>query len=343
MGLTQKMIQYNLLRKEAESTEGLYNEILTRVRETNISEKLETSIARVIDPAKVPDKPERPKKLLDIAVSVFLALLCSISAAFLAEYFESAIYTAEDVRNYLNLPFLGYISGIGGRWVKYADKDLVCHKKPDSATAQVYHAARASILFASSEDKPLKSILVTSAIPEEGKTFAAMNIAVVFSQANEKVVLIDAAMRDSRIYKSLEMDSQPGLSDFLTGNAGLEKIVRPTAVKGLSVITFGVIPHNTCGFLLPDKMQTLLKTLKTNFDRVIIDCQPVLGAADSSLLANMADGVILVIRGGRTRLNTILRAKEAILKARGNIIGVLINGIDALKEDRDYHQHYYKK
>lgn len=148
-------------------------------------------------------------------------------------------------------------------------------------------------------------------------------------------------MRRPRIHKSFKFDSKPGLSDFLTGNVGLDAIIKTTMVPNLSLITSGTIPPNPSELLTSAKIRILFEELKSKYDRIIIDSPPILSVADASLLANVVDGVILVLKGASTRLEPIRRAKDRILEAEGRIIGAVVNNIEPEKEDRYYYYHYY--
>ncbi|MDD5495832.1 MAG: polysaccharide biosynthesis tyrosine autokinase, partial [Candidatus Omnitrophica bacterium] len=320
LNLQLKMAQYNMLKKETESSQQLYTSILSRAKETDVSEKIEASRIRVIDPAKVPDIPFRPKKLRDILLSIFVALMAGVGAAFFLEYLDSTIRTAEDVRVYVNLPFLGYISTIGKDIKTEIDKDLLCYKDPKCAISEAYRVIRTSILFASPEDKPLKNILVTSSLPKEGKTFTATNIATIFSQLNEKVILIDLDMRRGRLANVFNVEQKAGISDFLAGKAELKDIIKKSFVGNLSIISSGTIPPNPSELLHSGKVALLFEELKARFDRIIIDAPPILSVADSSLLANIVDGVIMVIKGASSHLNAITQTKGKIIEAKGRII-----------------------
>jgi capsular exopolysaccharide synthesis family protein len=343
LDLNQKMVQYNLLKQEAESNQQLYQSILARAKETDVSEKIEASRIRIIDSAKIPDKPIRPKKVRDIILSIFFGIFCAIGAALFLEYLDSTIHTAEDVRLYINLPFLGYVSKADASAKTDVEKDLICYKKPDSITSETYRVIRTSILFASPEDEPLKTILVTSSIPQEGKTFMSSNLATIFSQASERVVLVDIDMRRPRMHKSYNLELKNGLSDFLAGKADLEEVIKTTFIENLSMITAGTIPPNPSELLQSGKVRLLFEELKSRFDRIILDSSPILSVADSLILANVVDGVILVIKGASTQLDGVRRAKEKIIAAKGRIVGVIINNIEAEKEDRYYYYHYYGK
>lgn len=341
LNLNQKMVQYNLLKKDVESNQQLYTTMLTQAKETGVSEKIEASSISIVDFAKPPEAPYKPKKSQILFISLVLAVFSGIGLCFFIEYLDSSIRTAEDVSNYLNLPFLGYLPSVLKEAKTDSERALISFQKPQSTITESYRSVRTSILFAYPEDKPLKTILVTSSIPGEGKTFAACNLAIVFAQMNERVLLIDIDMRRPKIYKSFHADQKNGMSDFLAGTIDLEKIIKPTEIRNLSLITSGTIPPNPSELLSSAKIRTFFEQIKTGYDRIIVDSPPVLNVADTSILANIADGIILVIKGASTRLEGVNRAKDKILQSKGRIIGAIVNNIMPEKEDRYYYYHYY--
>jgi tyrosine-protein kinase Etk/Wzc len=341
LALNEKMIQYNFLKKEAEANQQVYSSILTRAKETGLSD-VESSTIRIIDSAKPSEFPFKPKKRQSILMAILFSLFSGIGLAVLLEYLDSSIRTAEDVSNYLNLPFLGYIPSINIQDGKNeSEKALICYQKTTNPTIESYRALRTSILFSSPEDKPLKTILITSSLPGEGKSFIATNLASIFSQVNERVVLIDVDMRRPKLYKLFNIDQKPGLSAFLTGNVSLEEIIRMTPFNNLSIITSGAIPPNPSELLSSGKIRALLEDLKLKFDRIIIDSPPALNVADTHLLASNVDGVVLVVKGASTRFEAVVGAKNKILESKGKLIGAVVNNINPVKEDRYYYYQYY--
>jgi capsular exopolysaccharide synthesis family protein len=274
-------------------------------------------------------------------VSILLALFCGIGLSFFLEYLDSSIRTAEDVTLYLSLAFLGYIPSAYKESKVESERNLICFQKPKSTIAESYRTVRTSLLFASPEDRPLKTILITSSLPEEGKTFTTTNLATIFSQLNERIVLIDTDMRRSKVHKVFKVEQKNGLSDFLTGKLSFDMAVRPTFIPNLSLITAGTIPPNPSELLSSAKISSLFEVLKLRFDRIIIDSPPILSVADTSILANIVDGIVLVIKGASTRLEAIRQSKQKIMEAKGRIMGVVVNNIAPEKEDRYYYYHYY--
>lgn len=340
--LNQKMVQYNLLKKEVDSNQGLYGSILSRAKETDITEKIELSSIRIVDPAKPADVPFKPQRRRIILTSILFSLFCGVGLSLFLEYLDSSVRTAEEVSLYLNLPFLGYITRVGREVKTTQERSLICFKSPKSIIAESYRAIRTSILFASPEDKPLRSILVTSSVPQEGKSFVASNLSIIFSQLNEKVVLLDLDMRRPVLHKNYNIEQKAGLSNFLTGTANLNDIIKPSPVSGLSLITSGDIPPNPSELLSSGKIHSLFEELISQFDRIIVDAPPILSAADASLIANIINGVVFVIKGGYTRIDALRQARAKAQEAKGNIIGVIINNLEPEKEDRYYYYHYYE-
>jgi len=154
-------------------------------------------------------------------------------------------------------------------------------------------------------------------------------------------VLLDVDMRKPKIHKNLNIAQLPGLSNYLTGNADLNSVIKSTVIQNLSFIPSGNLPPNPSELLTSGKLGKLMDELLIRFDRVIIDSPPILSAADTSLLANIVDGVVLVVKGASTRLEAVVKAKQKVLEAKGKIIGVVVNNIEPEKEDRYYYYHYY--
>lgn len=340
LDLNPKMVQYNILKKEVESNQTLYISMLSRAKETDLSEKLSVSGIRVVDQAKPSEVPAKPKKMQDFILAVMVALGAGFSVILLLEYLDSGIHTSDDVSMYIDLPFLGYIPATDRSIKSDVEKSMLCHAKPNDKVTELFRTVRTSILFASPEDKPLRTILVTSSMPGEGKSFISANISEVFCHANERIVFLDLDMRRPVIHKAFCIEQSPGMSNFLTGKTDVKSIIQTTQVPGLYVIPSGTIPPNPSELLSSGKIRSLLEDLKTKFDRIIIDSPPILAAADTSLLANIVDGVVMVIKGSSTRIEMALQAKEKVIKAKGKIIGVIINNVQPRKDD-SYYYHYY--
>jgi capsular exopolysaccharide synthesis family protein len=341
LALNQKMVQYNLLKNDVDTNQQLYTSILTRAKETGVDQTLESSNIRIIDSARPEARPSKPNKTRDVILSVIVALVYGLGLSVFLEYWDSSIRTAEDVTSYLNLPFLGYIPSFGKEIKTDHERAFFCSQKTTNPITESFRALRTSILFSTPEDKPLKSILITSSAPGEGKSLVSTNLAEIFCQVNERVILIDVDMRRPMLYKLFQVDQKPGLSAYLTGSATLDSIIRTTAMPNLSLITSGSIPPNPSELLSSGKIRSLIEELKLKFDRIILDAPPTISIADAPLLANIVDGVVIVVKGASTRLDVVMGAKKRISESKGKILGVTINNVIPEKEDRFYYYHYY--
>jgi len=339
--LNAKTIQYNVLKREVDSNKSLYESLLRRVKETEVAKELEATNIRIIDLANVPKAPFTPNHRRDIMMGVFLGLFLGAGLAFAIEYFDSTVKTAEDIEMYVRLPFLGYVPSAKAEARAQKDIDMLSFKKPHSRFAEAYRTIRSSVIFSAPEDKPLKTILITSSSPEEGKSTVAINLSTIFALANEKILLVEADMRRPRLSGALDLDNQVGLSNLLIGTAPLDAAIRQTNIPNLSVILSGPKPPNPTELISSTKTKSILEELKARFTRIIIDSPPLLSVADSLILANQTDGVIDVVRAGFQNIELILRGRQRLIEAKARIIGVILNNVNVKREDSYYYYHYY--
>ncbi len=341
----EKVIKFDALKREMESDKSLYESFLRRTKETEVSKELETTNIRIIDLASVPGAPFTPNRKKDVQTGILLGLLFGVGLAFILEYMDSTVKTAEDIETYVKLPFLGYVPSAKTE-VKVSrdnkDIDLGCSKFPSSRFAESYRSIRTSIIFSAPEDRPLKTILITSTSPREGKTTVSINLSTVFANANERIVLVEADMRRPRVAHSLGLEAnRPGLSSFLAGAASLDQVVTPTSIPNFFVIPSGPKPPNPAELLTSGKTRVMLSELKAKYDRIIVDSPPVLTVADTAILANIVDGVIHVIMASFLNIDAILRGRQRLYEAKARIIGVILNNVNVKREDSYYYYHYY--
>jgi len=339
--LNEKMMQYNTLKREAESNRTLYESLLKRTKETEVSKELETTNIEIVDLADVPRAPFSPDRKKDITYGVLLGLVFGLVLALTLEYLDSTVKTAEDVEMYVRLPFLGYVPSARAEAKTEKDIDLLTFKLPHSRIAEAYRSIRTSIIFSSPEDKPLKTILITSTSPQEGKTTVSINLGLVFAQSNEKTLIVEADMRKPRIHNLLGQESKEGLSNLLAGTASLETVIKPTLHPNLFLISSGPKPPNPAELLTSGKTRRVLEELKNAFDRIIIDSPPLLTVADSAILANIVDGVIDIIRASFLNVGLILRGRQRLNEVKARTIGVILNNVNVKREDSYYYYHYY--
>ncbi|HLO02844.1 MAG TPA: CpsD/CapB family tyrosine-protein kinase [Symbiobacteriaceae bacterium] len=215
---------------------------------------------------------------------------------------------------------------------------VITHHDPGAIASEAYRVLRTNLQFMGL-DKPVKTILVTSATPTEGKTTTAINLAVAFAQTGAKVLLIDADLRRPTVAKVLGLDNWTGLTPALISQEGPENFVQVTGITGLTVLSSGPIPPNPAELLGSGRMERLLEHVAEAFDVVIIDTPPLLAVTDAAVLAPKVDGVLMVVRAGEVERAKVLRAKEALTAVKANLLGVVLT--DVTTKDGEGYYYYY--
>ncbi len=215
---------------------------------------------------------------------------------------------------------------------------LIAHTDPKSPISEAYRTLRTNIQF-SSLDNPIKTIVITSAGPGEGKTTSAINLGITMAQSGLKVLLIDGDLRKPQMHKIFGSFSQLGLTNILVNDLDYREGTSPTHVAGLETLPVGIVPPNPSELLASNKMKQLLDEVSEDYDFVIIDTPPAAVVTDASILSAVADGTILVCASGQVPVDGVKRAKELLENVNANIIGVILNKIPT--DQRDYYQYYY--
>jgi len=215
---------------------------------------------------------------------------------------------------------------------------LLAHNSPKDPVAEQYRTIRTNIQF-SGADQEIKSIVLTSTGPGEGKSTTASNLATVYAQQGLRVLLIDADLRKPTAHYTFRVENHVGLTNVLTKQSKLEQAVQGTEVPELFLLTSGPIPPNPAELLASNNMMELLKEMKEEFDMIVFDTPPVLAVADAQILANQVDGSILVVSSGKTDKEAALKAKELLLKANAKVLGAVLNN-RKMEEGSDYYYYY---
>lgn len=335
LGLNRKGIEYSVLEREAESNRQVYEALLQRTKETGISGELKTSNIRVVDSAEVPGGPILPNRPRDLTMATFSGLILALGLVFLFEYLDNRIKSPQELRTQLGLPFLGMLPAID------SNGPTLLHRGVPPGFAEAIRAVRTNVLF-SSADEGVRSVVVTSAGPGEGKSLFSSNLSVSLAQAGQRVLHIDADMRRPRVHDIFELSQEPGLSNLLVGDCKPSEAVRKTGVQNLCVLPAGMIPPNPAELLGSKRCEEYFATLSEHFDWVIIDSPPVLAVADASVLANAATGVLFVVGADQTTRNNAKAAIEQLEAVQAHIIGAVLNRAD-VQGNPYYYSAYYRK
>ncbi len=356
--MSEKMVQYNILKRDADANKALYEGLLTKLKEAGISAGLKSSNIRIVDPAMIPSAPSRPAKARNIALAFLVGLVGGIGLALLREYLDNTVKTPDDVENLSRLPSLAVVPAFGdtgtanrrtgllkGVSTNGHDKriELVAQHLPKSQMAEAFRALRTALLL-SQPDHPPQVILVTSALPREGKTTAAANLAVTLAQLGDKTVLVDADLRKPGVGRLLNLGSgkYAGLSSFLAGASTLDLVTVPhPAIPNLAAIPTGPLPPNPADLLSSHRLADAIAELRTKFKFIVIDSPPIMAATDAVILSVQADGVLLVVRSGETPKEAFTRSRDLLVSVKSNLLGVVLNAVDAGAPDYYYSYRYY--
>ena len=298
-----------------------------------------SNVLNVIEPAVAPAQPVSPNVLLNTILAAALGLLAVAGIAFVSEQLDDSIKSADAVREVANLNNLGMITQIRGDRGQSEIYRMVTLLYPRSITAEAYRSLRVNVEFASL-DEPIKTLLVTSAAPGEGKSITASNLAVVFAQAGRRVLLVDADLRWPSIHNYFDLPNDHGLTTLLRGEAtDVDSVTHPTEQPNLRVLTTGPLPPNPAEQLGSQRMQIVIEMLRDYADVVIFDSPPLLAVADAAVLSAFADGSLLVIDASRSRRRQVAVATAALSHAGAKILGAVLNRV-AGSDSFHYAGHY---
>jgi polysaccharide biosynthesis transport protein len=356
--MSERMVQYNILKRDAEADKALYDGLLTKLKEAGISAALQSSNIRVVDPAMIPSYPSRPAKARNVTLAFLVGLVGGIALAVLREYMDNTVKTPDDVETLARLPSLAVVPafedspGEGRRRKTLSEAlgngharhvELVAQHLPKSQMSEAFRALRTALLL-SQAGRPPQVILVTSALPREGKTTAAANLAVTLAQLGDRTLLIDADLRKPGVGRLLNMNGgkYAGLSSYLAGVSSLDLVtVQHPAIPNLSAIPTGPLPPNPADLLSSHKLADAIAELRTKFKFIVIDTPPVMAATDAVILSVQADGVLLVVRSGETPKEAFTRTRDLLVSVKCRLLGVVLNAVNSSAPDYYYSYRYY--
>jgi capsular exopolysaccharide synthesis family protein len=322
LDLKGRSIQYNIYKREVDTNRQLYEATLQRYKEIGISAGVGFNNISIVDKA-LNARRFSPNIPMNLAIALIFGLIVGVLLALLVEFLDDTLKNPEDVEKHLKLTVLGVIPMLqGGATVDSAAADT------RSEFAESYRSIRTSLQFSTSHGVP-RSLLVTSATPGEGKSTASYMIAKNFTEIGKRVLLLDTDMRKPSLHKKLKLDNALGLSVYLSGAVPITEIVQSSDIPGLSVITTGPLPPNPAELLLSENMLKLIAHALENYDQLVFDGPPVMGLADSPIVSSMVEGVIMVVEAGKTRKGLAANAVKRLRSARANILGTLINKLEA--------------
>ena len=353
--LNESAIEYSLLKRDFETNRTLYEGLLQKLKEAGVTAGLRSNNIREVDIARTPGGPSEPNIPRNLGFALVLGLTSGIGLAFLLEGMDNTVRTPEQAQVISGLPSLGMIP-LGsknkaepgtkqGLMVASSNEavELITQSRPQSQMAEAYRALRTSLLLTSLGGPP-KTILVTSALPREGKTTTSINTAIVLAQKGVRVLLIDADLRRPSIHKTLGMGPRVGLSNVLTGGATLQQAtLRSPVLPNLYVLPAGTPPPNPAELMASSQMIDMLAELRDQYDHIVVDTPPTLSVTDAVVLSTRADAVVLVIRSSQTTKPALRRTRDILAQVNARVCGVLLNAVNLDSPDYYYYYEYQGK
>ena len=281
----------------------------------------------IVQTAVVPPAPASPRPLFNVAIAASLAFLLSLGAAFLWERLDDRIKTPEDLEAATGLAMIGLVAQMPGDKKRKAFYRLASLLYPRSPAAEAFRTIRTNIEFAAL-DRGLRTIVVTSSLPTEGKTTVTSNLAVAFAQAGRRTILVDADLRRPGVNTIFDLPNEQGLTDLVrTDSVSIEDVAQQTEAPNLTVITAGTIPANPAELLGSRRMAAIIERLKESADIVIFDTPPVTAVTDAAVMAAKADATIMVIQSHRASRRIVAQGLEALTKVNARVVGAVLNNV----------------
>jgi capsular exopolysaccharide synthesis family protein len=333
--VSEKEIEYQKLLREAENNQRLYDLVLKRLKELELSGLLRTSNVRVLDPALPNPVPVRPNTRSAAILFTLMGLLAGMGLVVGLEFLNASIASRSDVEDRLKLNFLGIMPPLALE--DGSPADLYIHRHPRSMQAEACRALRTNLLFMS-PDKPFRTVVVSSAGPAEGKSTAVINLGVVMAQTGTRVLLMDTDLRRPRLHRTFGLPDDMGVSSLVVGQGTLEGAIKSTDVPNLFVLPCGPLPPNPAELLHTQAFAELLRKLQERFDCILLDSPPLGPVSDALVLSKQADGILLVLKAGSTHREHARRAIRSLRDVKAHIIGALLNHVRL--EDARYKSEY---
>ncbi len=350
--LPQVIITFMRLERERLVNENIYMLMKNKYEESRITEASQISNVYVIDQSVPPIYPVSPKKKLNVLLGGLLGLGLGIGIIFLKETLDNTVKTKEDlvkkgITTLAVIPKIDEIkaakrarSATNTEISKYQSR-LITHFDPKSPVSEAYRSMRTNIEL-SSVDKSIKSVVITSAGPGEGKSTTIANLAIAFAQLDQKTLLVDTDMRRPVLQKVFQVPRVPGISDIITGSNTLEECIHETSVENLYILPSGNLPPNPSEMLGSKKMREIYQNLIGHYDKVFFDAPPIIAVTDASLLAKLCDGMVIVVKSGATHNEALDQVQNIVQQIKLPMLGAVINAITPKYMKSGSYYYYYR-
>jgi len=341
LDLQGRSMRFSILKREVDTNREIYNGLLSRLKEIGVAGGVGTNNISVVDKAQVPLYPYKPDFGKSVSMGLAIGLIIGLLVAWLLEHLDDTIRFADDVERETGAAVLGVVPKMKPLEPGKTRIALSPHLDPTSAFSEAYRSVRTALQFSTPHGAP-RRLVVTSSSKHEGKSTTALALAINFAQMGKPVLLVDADLRNPVLHKLLQTDNERGLSNYLSGNAGVMELIHRTEIPGLFVMTTGPLPPNPVELIASTKMLTMLEQADEHFAHVVVDGPPVLGIADAIVLTNQIENTVFVVESGRTRKGHAKAALKRLYQAGVHPIGVILTKIDAYHDLYGYGTSYYQ-
>lgn len=350
MDLQNDLVDHHILKRDLQTNQTLYEGLLTRMKEASVASTMVASNVSVINPAENPYRPWLPRPLLFLALALFVGSMGGVGTAFFVEYMDSSIKTIDELEKVCHIPALGIVPMVandskGQASINGGPNKLLISNDPKSMLAEAIYHICSSIMLSVSEAPP-QAIVVTSSNPNEGKSIMSLNLATAMANNDRRCLIVDCDVRKPTLNKTLKIPAQPGLTNYLTGNATFEEIIHATVVPNLYFIPAGPNPPNPIELFSSQAFKKLVERLRLEFHHIIFDTSPLIGFADARMIASFADGVLFIIKHHFTSRDASRLATQMLFQNNCRILGGILT---MARKDRldyggyyDYYRYYYK-
>ncbi|MCK5330381.1 MAG: polysaccharide biosynthesis tyrosine autokinase, partial [Candidatus Marinimicrobia bacterium] len=362
--LPWKTLQLARLERDRSVLSQTYSLLRQKLEEAKISQASQLGKVRTIDPAIPPTGRTKPKTKTNLLLGLILGFGLGVGGAFLLEYLDNTVKTVEDVER-KGLTILGIIPAIGGKQYdkkkykrKAQDKGqetdfknrrsdaerlqrrLITHEDPKSSVAEAYRSLRTSLMY-SSAGKQIKSILISSPGPGEGKTTTVANLAITYANLGKKTLLMDTDLRRPVLHRVFSIQRDPGITNYLAGNIeNFNDLVQETEVNNLYIVSSGVIPPNPSELLGSERMQALIAKLEEEWDMILFDSPPLVAVTDATMISKEIDRIVMVVKSGNTDKGAFNRTLLALQNVEAPMGGIVMNAVTSKNSYGSYYYYY---
>lgn len=340
LNVNERFTQYSIMKREADMNRVMYDSLTSSIKEVNVTDQAQDIKIWVVKKANLPLFADKPRKKRNLALGLILGLFGGIGLAFFIEYLDNTVKNGKDLEQRFGLTVLGSIEELRNKNNKI---ETSLRDNPLSPLAEGYRMIRTSLLL-STPDHPPRTLLVTSMVPQEGKTSTAYNLAMILAQNENKILIIDCDMRRPRMHSLFAVPNNSGLSNYLAGNIEQNQL-RQVEVNGLTIIPAGPPPPNPAELLNSNRMKLLLNEMSKKFDFILLDSPPLLRVTDSLTLGKLVDGTLIVTRSGKTSYDMLESGLGKIRGMKITLLGAVVNGITAPLGSQGYYSYddYYRE